>query len=68
MTHQKNMSLRTRLLLLVTCIVLLGFAITLTLLVVTHDAALGARAQRQIGMRDGRIIEDRRRERFDARG
>jgi methyl-accepting chemotaxis protein len=32
MTHQKNMSLRTRLLLLVTCIVLLGFAITLTLL------------------------------------
>ena len=40
----------------------------LTLLVVTHDAALGARAQRQIGMRDGRIIEDRRRERVDARG
>ena len=40
----------------------------LTLLVVTHDAALGERAQRQIGMRDGRIILDRRRERADARG
>ena len=32
MTRQKNMSLRTRLLLLVSAIVLLGFAITLTLL------------------------------------
>ena len=40
----------------------------LTLLVVTHDAALGERAQRQIGMRDRRIILDRRRERADARG
>lgn len=30
----------------------------LTLLVVTHDAALGARARRCLRMRDGRIIED----------
>ncbi|CAD5375946.1 ABC transporter ATP-binding protein [Pseudomonas sp. OF001] len=32
----------------------------LTLLIVTHDAALGARARRSLGMRDGRIISDRR--------
>ena len=32
----------------------------LTLLVVTHDAALGERAQRQLLMRDGKIISDQR--------
>ncbi|MEW6119147.1 MAG: ABC transporter ATP-binding protein [Pseudomonadota bacterium] len=31
-----------------------------TLVVVTHDRELGARAQRHIGMRDGRIVEDDR--------
>jgi putative ABC transport system ATP-binding protein len=31
-----------------------------TLLVVTHDAALGARATRRIAMRDGRIEKDLR--------
>jgi len=32
----------------------------ITLLVVTHDAALGARARRRIRMRDGRIDTDER--------
>ncbi|HUH38277.1 MAG TPA: ABC transporter ATP-binding protein [Spongiibacteraceae bacterium] len=32
----------------------------ITLLVVTHDGALGARARRRIHMRDGRIAEDQR--------
>ncbi len=32
----------------------------LTLLIVTHDAALGARARRSLGMSDGRIVSDRR--------
>ncbi|MCQ4348531.1 ABC transporter ATP-binding protein [Pseudomonas stutzeri] len=32
----------------------------LTLLVVTHDLALGARAPRRLGMHDGRIVSDRR--------
>jgi putative ABC transport system ATP-binding protein len=31
----------------------------LTLLIVTHDAALGARSRRCLGMRDGRIVSDR---------
>jgi putative ABC transport system ATP-binding protein len=31
----------------------------LTLVLVTHDAALGTRAPRQIGMLDGRIVDDR---------
>lgn len=31
-----------------------------TLIVVTHDRELGARAHRQIGMRDGKILTDRR--------
>ncbi|SDU34950.1 putative ABC transport system ATP-binding protein [Pseudomonas pohangensis] len=35
----------------------------LTLLVVTHDAALGERAQRQLLMRDGKIISDQRQRR-----
>jgi putative ABC transport system ATP-binding protein len=39
----------------------------LTLLVVTHDANLGARARRCLHMRDGRIIEDVQREPGDAR-
>jgi putative ABC transport system ATP-binding protein len=30
----------------------------LTLMLVTHDAAVAARAERQISMRDGRIVED----------
>jgi putative ABC transport system ATP-binding protein len=30
-----------------------------TLIVVTHDAAIGARARRLIRMVDGRIVEDR---------
>jgi len=30
----------------------------ITLIVVTHDAALGARAQRQVRMADGRIVQD----------
>ncbi|WP_375739280.1 ABC transporter ATP-binding protein [Pseudomonas boanensis] len=32
----------------------------LTLVVVTHDSQLSARASRQLAMRDGRIVEDRR--------
>ena len=40
----------------------------LTLLIVTHDAALGARARRCLRMRDGRIIEDVQQEQGDARG
>ncbi|MFZ3155486.1 ABC transporter ATP-binding protein [Pseudomonas sp.] len=40
----------------------------LTLLIVTHDAALGARAARRLGMCDGRIISDTRKEMVDARG
>lgn len=31
-----------------------------TLIIVTHDRELGARAHRQIGMRDGRILTDQR--------
>ncbi|UJP05494.1 MAG: ABC transporter ATP-binding protein [Nitrosomonas sp.] len=31
-----------------------------TLIVVTHDRELGARAHRQIGMRDGKVLTDRR--------
>jgi putative ABC transport system ATP-binding protein len=31
-----------------------------TLVVVTHDPVVGARARRRIGMRDGRIVEDTR--------
>ena len=30
----------------------------LTLLIVTHDAVLGARSRRCLGMRDGRIVSD----------
>ncbi|MDM8348565.1 ABC transporter ATP-binding protein [Pseudomonas sp. sp1636] len=40
----------------------------LTLLVVTHDAAIGGRARRRLSMRDGRIIDDLRQESGDARG
>ena len=40
----------------------------LTLLIVTHDAALGARARRHLSMRDGQIIADVRQESGDARG
>jgi putative ABC transport system ATP-binding protein len=32
----------------------------LTLVVVTHDAVLGARARRQIRMADGAVVEERR--------
>jgi len=32
----------------------------LTLVIVTHDAAVAARAKRQVGFVDGRIVEDRR--------
>ena len=32
----------------------------ITLVVVTHDAEIGARAQRQIHMLDGRIVSDER--------
>ncbi len=38
----------------------------LTLLVVTHDASIGGRARRRLGMLDGRIIDDIRQERDDA--
>jgi putative ABC transport system ATP-binding protein len=34
----------------------------LTLLVVTHDPAIAARARRQLLMRDGRIVSDRAQE------
>ena len=34
----------------------------LTLVVVTHDAALGRRARRQIRMADGAVVEERRAE------
>jgi putative ABC transport system ATP-binding protein len=40
----------------------------LTLLIVTHDAALGARARRCLRMCDGRIIEDVQQGPGDARG
>lgn len=40
----------------------------LTLLIVTHDVALGARARRHLSMRDGQIIADVRQESGDARG
>ncbi|HLA30833.1 MAG TPA: ABC transporter ATP-binding protein [Pseudomonas sp.] len=40
----------------------------LTLLIVTHDAALGARARRHLSMHDGQIIADVRQESGDARG
>jgi putative ABC transport system ATP-binding protein len=40
----------------------------LTLLIVTHDAALGARARRCLRMRDGQIIADARQDPGDARG
>ena len=40
----------------------------LTLLIVTHDASLGARARRCLRMRDGGIIEDLRQGQDDARG
>ncbi|HEX5843601.1 MAG TPA: macrolide ABC transporter ATP-binding protein, partial [Pseudomonas sp.] len=40
----------------------------LTLLIVTHDAALGARARRCLRMRDGRIIEDLQQGQGVARG
>jgi putative ABC transport system ATP-binding protein len=30
----------------------------LTLVVVTHDPAIGGRAHRRLRMRDGRIVED----------
>ena len=40
----------------------------LTLLVVTHDPAIGGRARRRLSMRDGQIIDDIRQEPGDARG
>ena len=40
----------------------------LTLLIVTHDASLGARARRCLRMRDGQIIEDVQQGLGDARG
>ncbi|SDH68808.1 putative ABC transport system ATP-binding protein [Pseudomonas benzenivorans] len=40
----------------------------LTLLVVTHDAAIGGRARRRLSMRDGRIIDDLQQGQGDARG
>jgi putative ABC transport system ATP-binding protein len=39
----------------------------LTLLVVTHDPAIGGRARRRLSMRDGQIIDDIRQEPGDAR-
>jgi putative ABC transport system ATP-binding protein len=33
----------------------------ITLVIVTHDAEIGARAQRQIHMLDGRILSDEQR-------
>jgi putative ABC transport system ATP-binding protein len=40
----------------------------LTLLVVTHDAAIAGRARRRLSMRDGQIIDDIRQGPGDARG
>jgi putative ABC transport system ATP-binding protein len=40
----------------------------LTLLVVTHDAAIGGRARRHLSMRDGQIIDDIQQGPIDARG
>ena len=40
----------------------------LTLLVVTHDPAIGGRARRRLSMRDGQIIDDIRQGPGDARG
>jgi len=40
----------------------------LTLLVVTHDAAIAGRARRRLSMRDGQIIDDIQQEPGDARG
>jgi putative ABC transport system ATP-binding protein len=37
-----------------------------TLIVVTHDRELGARAQRHIAMRDGEIVSDERQDKFPA--
>jgi putative ABC transport system ATP-binding protein len=35
-------------------------ALGLTLIVVTHDPAIGGRAHRRLVMRDGRIVQDAR--------
>ncbi|MDX1367901.1 ABC transporter ATP-binding protein [Pseudomonas sp.] len=40
----------------------------LTLLVVTHDPAIGGRARRRLSMRDGQIIDDIQQDPGDARG